>query len=83
MYRRVARLLHENLENKSSIIGSARRSFCATPTKCVISRDTVRKGDNLTAIARKQGCSVDELKSWNNLKTERIYPGQTLKVRKR
>ena len=46
-------------------------------------RYTVRKGDNLTAIARKQGCSVDELKSWNNLKTERIYPGQTLKVRKR
>ncbi len=46
-------------------------------------RYTVRKGDNLTAIARKQGCSVEELKSWNNLKTERIYPGQNLKVRKR
>jgi membrane-bound lytic murein transglycosylase D len=43
---------------------------------------TVRKGDTLSAIAAKYGCSVTDLKSWNHLKNSEIYPGQSLKVRK-
>jgi membrane-bound lytic murein transglycosylase D len=43
---------------------------------------TVRKGDNLGLIAKRNGCSVAELRSWNNLSSSKIYPGQKLKVRR-
>jgi LysM repeat protein len=40
----------------------------------------VRSGENLASIAKKYGCSVDQLKSWNGLKNNTIYPKQKLKV---
>ncbi len=43
---------------------------------------TVRKGDNLGAIARQHGCSVSELKAWNDLVSDRIHPGQALWLRR-
>jgi membrane-bound lytic murein transglycosylase D len=43
---------------------------------------TVRRGDTLTAIAQRQGCSVEELRSWNGLRKSTIYAGQKLKVKK-
>ena len=43
---------------------------------------TVRRGDTLTGIAQRHGCSITELRKWNNLKTSRIMAGQKLKVRK-
>lgn len=43
---------------------------------------TVRRGDTLFAIAQKQGCSVEELRSWNGLNKNTIYAGQKLKVKK-
>ncbi len=42
---------------------------------------TVRKGDSLGVIAQRNGCSVSDLRSWNNLTSSRIYPGQKLKIR--
>ena len=41
---------------------------------------TVKKGDSLGAIASAHGVTVTELKSWNNLKSSTIQPGQKLKV---
>ena len=43
----------------------------------------VKSGDNLGKIARKYHSSVRQLKSWNNLKSDRIAIGQRLKVGKR
>ena len=43
---------------------------------------TVRKGDNLGLIATRNGCSVSDLRSWNNLSSSKIYPGQKLKIRR-
>ena len=43
---------------------------------------TVRSGDNLGLIAKRNGCSVSDLRSWNNLTSSRIYPGQKLKIRR-
>ena len=43
---------------------------------------TVQKGDSLWKIANKFGITVDDLKKLNNLKSNTITVGQTLKVKK-
>ncbi len=40
----------------------------------------VKKGDTLYSIAEKFGVDVQELKSYNNLKSEKIIEGQELKI---
>ncbi|MGB7461092.1 MAG: LysM peptidoglycan-binding domain-containing protein, partial [Carnobacterium jeotgali] len=42
---------------------------------------TVKSGDTLTGIASKNGVSVSDLKSWNNLKTDTIYVNQALTIK--
>lgn len=39
---------------------------------------TVRRGESLLLISKKYGCSVSELKNWNNLNSALIHPGQKL-----
>lgn len=41
---------------------------------------TVVQGDNLSKIAAKHGIKLADLIAWNNLKSDIIYPGQSLKV---
>ena len=43
----------------------------------------VRRGDNLGKIATKNHTTVKNLKSWNNLKSDKIREGQRLKVGRR
>ncbi|MEM9195146.1 MAG: penicillin-insensitive murein endopeptidase [Myxococcota bacterium] len=43
---------------------------------------TVRAGDALSVLAERFGCSVDELRSWNSLESDRIFVGQELVVRR-
>ncbi|MBN1337605.1 MAG: LysM peptidoglycan-binding domain-containing protein [Deltaproteobacteria bacterium] len=43
---------------------------------------TVQSGDTLGAIARSHGCTVEDLKAWNSLASNRILPGQVLKIRR-
>ena len=43
---------------------------------------TVRSGENLGLIAKKYGCSVSQIKAWNNLSKSTIHPGQKLIVSK-
>ncbi len=40
----------------------------------------VKKGDRLFAIAKSNGLSIDQLRDWNNLKTDQVKLGQTLKI---
>jgi murein DD-endopeptidase MepM/ murein hydrolase activator NlpD len=40
----------------------------------------VKKGDTLYSIAKKFGVDVQELKSFNNLKSEKIIEGQEIKI---
>lgn len=40
----------------------------------------VKKGDTLSAISRKYKVSVYDIQKWNKLKTDKIYPGQKLKI---
>ncbi len=41
---------------------------------------TVKKGDTLASIADKFGVTVNQLKKWNKLKSDKITVGQVLKV---
>ncbi len=41
----------------------------------------VRKGDTLYAIAKKNHTTVEKISDLNNLKGDKIYPGQKLKLR--
>ena len=41
---------------------------------------SVVRGDSLDKIAKQHGTTVAALRSWNNLNTSRIYPGQKLVV---
>lgn len=42
----------------------------------------VRSGDGLYAIARKYNVSVEDIRKWNKLKNNSIFPGQKLKIYK-
>ena len=43
----------------------------------------VRSGDNLSVIANRQGCTVDQLKTWNRLRGTTLDIGQTLMIMKK
>ena len=42
---------------------------------------TVQSGDSVWAISAKYGITMDQLRSWNNIQNDFIYPGQTLTVK--
>mgnify|MGYP001267030178 CR=1 FL=1 len=44
---------------------------------------TVRRGDTLSTIARRHGCSTSDLKKWNKLNSTKIMAGQKLKVQRK
>lgn len=43
---------------------------------------TVRKGDNLGIIAKRNRCTVKDIMRWNKLKSTTIRPGQKLRIEK-
>ncbi|GAA3017869.1 LysM peptidoglycan-binding domain-containing protein [Tetragenococcus solitarius] len=43
---------------------------------------TVRSGDSVWLIANKHGITMNQLRSWNNIKNDFVYPGQKLTVKK-
>lgn len=55
-------------------VGGAHESYAASSTH------TIKKGDTLHGIAKTYNTSVANLKSWNNLKTDVIYPNQKINV---
>jgi membrane-bound lytic murein transglycosylase D len=41
---------------------------------------TVKQGEYLSLIAKKHGCTVENLMTWNNLKSQNLLVGQKLKI---
>ncbi len=41
---------------------------------------TVRKGEHLSTIAKRYGCTVGEIKSWNNISSSTVKPGKKLTI---
>lgn len=56
------------------LFGVTTESFAASSTY------TVNKGDTLYSIAKEHKITVNELKTWNGIKSETIHPNQKLKV---
>ena len=42
----------------------------------------VKKGETLSSIARKYGCTVADIKKWNGLKGNTVVVGKKLKIKK-
>ncbi|MEL6614220.1 MAG: LysM peptidoglycan-binding domain-containing protein [Bacteroidota bacterium] len=59
---------------------STRRTSNRSTTQTVTHR--VRRGENLTQIARKYGVSLSDIRRWNNLQRDTIVPGQRLKIQR-
>lgn len=43
---------------------------------------TVKKGETLSSISRKYHCTVNDIKKWNNMKSNTVKVGQKLKIKK-
>ena len=41
---------------------------------------TVKKGENLAAVAKKNGCTVSEIKTWNGISSNAVHPGKKLVI---
>ncbi len=49
-------------------------------TQETIKIHTVKKGEHLSTIAKRYGCSVAELKTWNSIATSSVKPGKKLTI---
>jgi membrane-bound lytic murein transglycosylase D len=57
---------------------TTRASTTARSTKAITY--TIRRGDNLGAIAEQHGVTASELRKWNGMRGSRIVAGNTLKI---
>lgn len=69
-------LSDENIYPSQVLIISENDS--SNPSECVIY--TVKKGDNLYNIAKKYNTTVDEIKRYNNLSSNNLSIGQTIRI---
>lgn len=68
--------------SSSSNKGSSSSSSNSSSSTNKSSSYTVKSGDTLGQIASKHGISLSNLKKWNNLNSDLIYPGNKLVVKK-
>ena len=70
-----------NLEDMEQVSGGYKRP----PEKQGFTIYKIQKGENLTRIAQKYGCTVEQLLAWNPKITNRnlIYSGDYLYIRVR
>ncbi len=50
------------------------------PTPELLTHYTVRRGDVLGVIAERNGVGLSQLREWNGIRGNNIYPGQKLKI---
>lgn len=70
---RGAHAYHWESSNKEQVIRQ-------TPLQANWRNYTVRSGDTLYKIAQQFGCTSAALKTWNNLPSDMIFPGQELSI---
>ena len=74
IYRSGAPMAQVGKSSKSS--SSSKSSASTTKTH------VVKKGETLSSIGRKYGCTPNDIKKWNGLKGNNIKVGQRLKIKK-
>ena len=79
---RAGRYLNVRAPGSSSAAGIGGGAYAASsdPGPTPSGQYTVRRGDNLSAIASRYRVSVPDLKAWNNLRGNSINAGQVLRV---
>ena len=68
--------------NKSNNNNSNKATGNKTVNKPTVRTHTVKKGETLSSIAKKYGCTVNDLKKWNGLKSNTVIVGKKLKIKK-
>ena len=66
----------------SSTTSTSKGSKGSSKSTTTVKTHTVKKGETLSSISRKYGCSVADIKKWNNLKSNTVKVGQKLKINK-
>jgi len=72
-----------DFHNEEDTVDEVNDSISVTPPSAVKRTSNyyvVRKGDTLYSIAKKHHTTVEKIQSNNNLKGDKIYPGQKLKM---
>ena len=81
IYRSGSPMAQVNNKTTKSSAKSAKNNNKATKSASTKTH-TVKKGETLSSISRKYGCTVNDLKKWNNLKGNSVKVGQKLKIKK-
>ncbi len=68
------------VSNSSS--SSSSKASSTKSNKPTIKTHTVKKGETLSGIAKRYGCTVNDLKKWNGLKSNTVVVGKKLKIKK-
>ena len=71
----------EDSLNRQPVVVEKYKKSARTAATAGATYHKVRRGENLTAIAKKHGTTVQRLKSLNNLRSDKIREGQRLRVR--
>jgi LysM repeat protein len=69
--------------SKDSLIVTLPKPIRKAPPKPRYTYYRVRSGDNLSEIADRHGCTVQQLKTWNRLRGSGLDIGQTLVIQKK
>lgn len=76
--------MRDRVQRRIDAIKRGDKDPAPKPSKPKPSGDTykVDKGDTLWGISHETGVSIGDLKDWNNLKSDEIFPGDVLKIKK-
>lgn len=75
-----ASMIGDFLENKDAILADTTWKDYYPVWEEVIISHRVRRGETLSTIARRYGVKVDDLMSWNKLRSTVIYANQLLRI---
>jgi membrane-bound lytic murein transglycosylase D len=73
-------LFAANWPSMAETVRVAARTPARAPARPQVRRYQVRRGDNLTVIARRHGVTITALRSANGIRGDRIRAGQTLRI---
>ncbi|MCB2376349.1 LysM peptidoglycan-binding domain-containing protein [Hymenobacter sp. BT635] len=66
---------------REAAVAEAKAAAPAAANEGLPAEYTVRRGDNLSRLARERSVTVAQLMAWNSLETEAVVPGQKLLFR--